>query len=185
MPKEIETKFKIHSPKEFRSKLKKIAAKFVSKNLEKDIYYKSPSTTCCRNTIRLRSMGKRGIFTIKSASRNSESLKYKIRNEVELAIDDVKTFRAMLQMLEFVPQFKKEKIRETYTWKDVKITLDKLPFIGFYAEIEGPKKTIRQAVRVLDFDMGKAIPDTYMQLFGYYNIIHKAHERELVFNKKK
>ena len=65
MPKEIETKFKIKSKSEIKKKLKKIGAKVISKKLEKDIYYKIPLSKHDITVIRLRSLGKDGIFTIK------------------------------------------------------------------------------------------------------------------------
>lgn len=177
MPKEIETKFKINSLAQFKKSLKKIRAKFLSKELERDTYYRG------LGTIRLRSLGKKGAFTIKTPSCSRQPRAYKVRNEFEVGIDDAKMFARMLEMLGFAIRFRKEKIRETYTWKDAKILIDKLPYIGYYAEIEGSKRRIRELAGLLRLDMGKAIADTYMDIFRIHKARYRKRDLELIFRK--
>jgi len=184
MPKEIETKFKISCQDTFRKALKKIGAKFLSKEFEQDVYYRAPAAQCSAGTVRLRAMGRKGLFTIKGSAGMPASRTYKIREELEVSVDDVKLFGEMLAKLGFLPRFRKEKIRETYKCKDAKILIDEIPFIGFYAEIEAPKGRIKELARSLGLDMSKAIPDTYMELFGYYKMLHKKPKLELIFNRR-
>ncbi len=183
MPKEIETKFKIGSAEKFKRNLKKIGARFLAKELERDTYYCHGILQDSGFTIRLRSVADKGIFTLKGSSGSAPSRTYKVRNEIEAGINDVKAFGKILKQLGFMPRFKKEKIRETYKWKDAKISVDKLPFMGFYAEIEGSKKSIKEAAGLLGLDMARAIPDTYMKLFDYYKMLHKKPDLQLVFRK--
>lgn len=185
MPKEIETKFKIASQNSFKKSLKKIGAKFISKELEQDAYYRLPARHLSISAVRLRSIGNKGIFTIKSLTQGRESRLYKVRDELEVKISDVKTFSEMLRRLGLVPHFRKEKIRETYKWKRAKISIDTLPFIGSYVEIEATKNEIKKIAHLLNLDMKKGIPETYMQLFNYYKILHKKPRLELVFDRKK
>lgn len=185
MPKEIETKFKIESTDTFKRNLKKIGAIFISEEFEEDTYYRSPAGCPYFGTIRLRAISNKGTFTIKDSTQRKKSRIYKVRNELEVSVNDVKTFNNIVQKLGFIPCFRKEKIRETYRWKDAKISIDKLPFISFYVEIEASKKRIEEVVSLLDLDIKKAIPDTYMKLFNYYKILHKKPKLQLVFDRKK
>jgi len=177
MSKEIETKFKIKNGNALRKALKEIGAEFISKKLERDVYYRAPAT------VRLRSLGKNGIFTVKTPSCSGQSCAYKVRDEFEVAVGDAKMFARMFEILGFAVRFKKEKIRETYAWRDAKILIDKLPYIGYYAEIEGPKKRIRHLAGALGLDLEKAIPDTYGRLFDYYKMRHGKRDLEMTFRR--
>lgn len=181
MAKEIETKFKIASIAEFRKSLKRMGAKFVSKTLERDTYYKSPADNFCGGTIRLRAIGKRGVFTIKNPAPCESRAQYKVRDEFETAVLDAAAFGDILRRLGFKPWFRKEKIRSLYKWKSAKVTIDELPYIGLYAEIEGSKSSIKEAAKRLGLDMNKAIPDTYMKLFDYYRLLRKRKSLEFIF----
>jgi len=167
---ETETKFKIDSPVTMKKRLKSIGAKFLSKNIEKDIYYRPQSYHEAGLAIRFRTIGDKGTFTVKSSLRKRlrKSAAFKIRKELEVKVADAKNFEKMLQILGFKPVFRKEKSRETYSWKNTKITIDKLPFIGNYSEIEGPRGKIIEAANLLGLDMKKAISDTYMKLLDDY-----------------
>jgi len=184
MAKEIETKFKIDSPLLLRRRLKKLGAKFVSKKLEKDTYYSIPEKPRASNTVRLRFLGKKGIFTVKGSPIKDKSRKFKIREEFQTEIADVKMFAGILERIGFVPSLKKEKIRETYKLKKTFVVIDKLPFMGFYVEIEASKKEIKKIAKLLGFSMEKAIPNTYMELFKRYKMLRKKPNLKLLFNDK-
>jgi predicted adenylyl cyclase CyaB len=162
MAREIETKFKITSPTALRKKLKKIGAKFISKEFEKDIYYNAPPGTR-PFTARLRARGNKNIFTIKTPVR-AKSRRYKVLDEIEVPIKSREVFNKILIRLGFSPGFRKGKTRETYKWKNAKICIDKIYPLGTYAEIEAPKKRIREIARLLGLNMLKAIPGTYIGL---------------------
>ena len=184
MPIEIETKFKVQFPKELRKKLKYIGTKFVSRKLEQDIYYKASEFNPALSVVRLRLAGDCCIFTIKRAGNNGKSSKYKIRDEAEVKISNAKVFQKKLKTLNFKQSFKKEKIRETYRCKGAKVLIDKLPHIGFYVEIEGPKIAIKKIVKLLGLDIEKAIPHTYVQIFNKYKRKMKKPNLDLVFKRK-
>jgi len=179
---EIETKFKVKSPGEFRKKLKRVKARFICRNLERDIYYGPLGFSVNAEVIRLRRLnGNMGLFTIKSSTDDTASPFFKIRSELEAGTDDAKTFEVILNKLGFQERFRKEKVRETYSLGKIKVLLDKLPYIGWYVELEGPKKYIESAARRLGLDMQNAITDTYMMLFKYYKMVKKKANLELVF----
>jgi len=181
MPKEIETKFKISSPDKLKKKLKKIDAKIIYKAYEKDTYYKNIPSGSSPTVVRLRSTGKDGVFTLKYRAKRKESKTYKIRDEFEINVQDTKAFDRLLRQLGFAVLFKKEKRRKIYKWKEGKICIDKLPFIGFYLEIEAPKKRIKEIANRLNLDMKDATSDTYMDIFRKYKKAQKKPKLKLLF----
>ncbi|MFH1479147.1 MAG: class IV adenylate cyclase [Candidatus Omnitrophota bacterium] len=186
MPKEIETKFKITSPREIRTLLKKIKARFTIKQLEKDIYYKVPGALSRINSIRLRKISKKdGLFTIKSLTKDNPGGIFKVLDEKEMPISEVERFKNILKALGFEIAFRKEKRREIYSYSSTKITLDKLPFIGWYLEIEGSKNNIKKLAKLLCLDMNSAIPGTYMSIFNEYRKHHKRKDLELTFENER
>lgn len=179
---EIETKFKIPSADEVRLKLAKIGARPVSRDLEKDTYYATPEGKGL-TAVRLRTIGRRGLFTIKSAPAAGSQGKpgLKVLEEIQVEIDDASRFGRMLEMMGFVAQFRKEKIRESYDWNGLPIFLDELPHLGFFLEIEAPEDGIRAAASALGLDMSQASGETYMQIFARYKVARNAPDLELTF----
>ena len=182
---EIEAKFKIKSQKAITRELKKVGARLVEETKEKDIYYRSPTGSRMPSAVRLRSSGKRTVFTVKSIPKKVFSRSFKIRNEFETDIKNKKAFQEILKILGFREAFRKEKYRLSYQWRRLKISVDKMPFIGLYLEIEGEKKKIRCAAKALGLDMKNAITHTYMELFDRYKKLNKKPGLELVFGRNK
>ena len=143
-----------------------------------------PAGSPFSGTIRLRRLGKEGVFTIKSLVKWRRSRLYKIRHEFETTIKEHRTFDFILKELGFEPLFTKEKIRAMYMWKDAKVSIDKLPFIGNYIEIEAPKNRIRELSALLNLDISKGITETYIELFSAYKRLYKKPDLELAFSKK-
>lgn len=179
---EVESKFKIVSPDEVRRRLAEIGARLISRELEKDAYYAVPEGSGL-TAVRLRSTGRRGLFTIKSAPPAGGESKpgLKVLEEAQVEVDDAARFARLLEKLGLVPQFRKEKIRESYDWSGLSIFLDELPHLGFYLEIEAPEEGIRAAATALGLDMSQASGETYMEIFSRYKSLRRAPELELVF----
>lgn len=174
MAKEIEVKFKIETPCLIEKDLKKLGAKKIRQTFEKDTYYAFPSLKKTQLTIRLRKMGNKGLFTLKYPVSKEKSKRYKILNELETTVKDVVTFGVMLKKIGFKPVFLKEKFRKTYTLRHALITIDKLPHIGFYIEIEGAKNSIKEISRLLKLDQKRSEVLTYADIFERYK---KAHNK--------
>jgi len=186
MAREVESKFRVGSPEEIREKLIGVGARFLSRNLEKDTYYSLPEGQAL-SAVRLRSFGQKGLFTIKSAPEAGfESAPgIKVLEELQVEVDDAVLFGRMLEMMGFSPQFKKEKIRESYDWNGLLICLDELPHLGFFLEIEAPEDALAKTAAALGLDMGRAIGMTYMQIFSRYKAARNAPDLELTFESKR
>ena len=181
---EIETKFKIRSEQAIRHALKRIGARFEGRQKERDIYYYPPREAKSVSAVRLRMAGNKNIFTIKKIPKNiSRSKTFKIREELELFIEDKKIFQKVLGLLDFNEAFRKEKKRLLYGWNGLKISIDKLPFIGVYLELEGSKSKIVRAAKALGLNMKDAASSTYMEIFNRYKKMHKKPGLKLVFGK--
>lgn len=182
MATEIETKFKVEAPAELRAKLAAVGARFLSRELEKDVYYAGPARADV-TSIRLRSTDKKGLFTIKSMpdTKTDATPGLKVLEELQVDVGDADAFGRMLDMMGYVPQLQKEKIRETYDWRGILICLDELPYLGFFLEVEAPEDGIRAAASALGLDMTKAMDETYMQIFARYKTVSGKPDLELIF----
>lgn len=181
MPREIETKFKIDDIKPIKQALRKAKARFISRAVERDVYYDNKFARFPGWVIRLRNTGgNKGAFTIKLPGEKSGSM-FKIREELEAAVSNVSEFDKVLKSVGFRPCFIKEKIRETYKSGQLKVLIDKLPYIGLYIELEGPKRAIKRTADLLGLDPAEGSSDTYMDIFEAYKKAAKKPNLKLKF----
>jgi predicted adenylyl cyclase CyaB len=182
---EIESKFKVRSAGEIRAKLAEIGARFLSREFERDTYYAVPGGANL-TTVRLRDLGQKGLFTIKSMPTKGAPAKLglKVLDEIQVEVEDASRFSRMLEILGFSAHSRKEKIRESYDWNGLPIFLDELPYLGFFLEIEASEEGINAAASALSLDPTQAIGETYLQLFSRYKTVRNAPDLELVFDKE-
>ena len=161
---EIEIKFKIYDLKFLKQKLVSIKAKKISKKREKDFYFDTANKVLSKRGIlcRLRKIDTSGLLTIKGKKKQAKY--FKIKEEVEIEVPDFNKAKACLGMLGFKVTGGKEKVRETYLYKNTKICIDTLPRIGSFLEIEGTKRNIIEVSRRLGFDYKQGITKSYDEL---------------------
>ena len=87
----------------------------------------------------------------------------KVREELELNIQDAVAMTAVLQGLGYRVRARYEKIREPWLIGKVEVALDILPF-AHVLEIEGPAQALEQAALVLDLDRYTISTKSYHQL---------------------
>lgn len=165
MTKEIEIKFKIAESILIRKKLKSKGAKFIGKTFERTLKFDTPANNLYKNGkfLRLRT-GFKNVITFK---RKLKSKNFKEREEIELEIPDPEKMEIILKNLGFTKKLIMEKYREKWQWGSAEIVIDKLPF-GNFIEIEGNKKEIKKAVKILGLNFGDRITDTYWGLWKDY-----------------
>jgi adenylate cyclase, class 2 len=89
----------------------------------------------------------------------------RLRQELEIGIDDFETARQLLEALGYQVSVMYEKYRTEYFFEGVEVTLDELPY-GLFSEIEGPDgATIQAAAQRLGLDWETRILDSYLNLF--------------------
>lgn len=167
---ETEIKYQIKDPRILRTRLKAIGAKFVGREHEKDTWLAQRVEGQCGliNPIRVRALKDKGILTFKGGLLKS---KYKKRVELEAGVDSPQAVLEILKNIGFSETRRIEKTRETYQYKGSSILLDKLPFMGYYIEIEGAPKDIGCITKLLGFGREGAIKDSYSELFKIYKMI--------------
>ena len=89
----------------------------------------------------------------------------KIREELETALDSPVAISATLEHLGFSEHIRYEKRREIWRLDDCEVTLDELPQLGWFVEIEGPTvravDTIRTRLNLGDCPL---VSETYVHL---------------------
>ncbi len=178
---EIEIKFKVEDPIKICNLLVRCGAKQYPKEREVDFSFDTYDRLLSRQAklLRLRKTDKETLLTFKGPIIAS---RFKKREEINIRLDDFKRTQDLLNQIGFVGSFTKEKIRQRFSLKDTEVYLDRLPFIGYYLEIEGRDKNILNLSKRLKLDMTEAIKESYNQLFNLFCIINQ--EKIKKFKKK-
>ena len=88
----------------------------------------------------------------------------KVFQELEVQVDDFETMAAILEAMGYCQVQVYEKWRRTFTWRDVELCLDAMPF-GTFLEIEGPKESIKAAAAELGYAWEDRILSNYLSIF--------------------
>lgn len=110
----------------------------------------------------------RNRITYKGAAQNVATAQVKIREELEIEVDDFDTAAAILQRLSFEPVQVYEKYRETFQLGPVEVVLDEMPY-GNFLELEGGEEEIIAAAARLGLDWNKRILANYLYLLTLVN----------------
>ncbi|MBA3958295.1 MAG: class IV adenylate cyclase [Parachlamydiaceae bacterium] len=138
----------------------------ISHILQLDEYYDTPDGQLKKQdlVIRIRSYGKKQTIALKSPR---VELSSGITNRIELEFISAEGEKVHEQLLNqgLNPNEAAEKERWTFIYNDCEIVLDKLPFIGFFIEIEGSSEdTINDTVSLLNLSSCKVVRQNYGEL---------------------
>lgn len=161
---EIEVKIKIADVASVKEKLLSIGAKLEKERfLEENILYDFPSQNLYRknHALRLRKIGKKAFLTFKGAPRKSR--KFKVREEYETEVKNLKQLKKILKSLGLVPSFHYQKYRTVLRRGTLKINLDETSAAN-YIELEGERNKIVSAAKALGFSKDEFIKLDYIQL---------------------
>ena len=117
------------------------------------------------HTLRLRSFAGRSVVTHKGTINYLGTIK--MREELEVMVDDLDTLAAILEKLGFEPSIRYEKDREEWRIDGMLVTLDHTP-MGDFVEIEGPITTIPKVAELLELDLEDAVRGSYLSLWLEY-----------------
>ncbi len=161
---EIEVKIKIDDVDAVRSRLEKQGAVlFRDRHYESNTLYDFRDSLLYskQNALRIREKNKKGFLTFKGAKQRSR--KFKIRQEYETEVKNVKHLRKILQSLGLIPVFQYQKYRTVYRKKKLLICLDETA-VGNFIELEGDQSDIVRFATALGFTKQDFIKDDYIQL---------------------
>jgi adenylate cyclase class 2 len=176
---EIEIKFRLSDPDEIRRQLKSVGAVLNGKVFERNVTFDDAAREFGNdmNMLRVRDDGHITI-TFKEKPRDHRFMK---RREINLKTEDFQKSIDMIKSLGFLPVWSYEKHRENWILGKTLITVDRLPFIGDWMEIEGPEKEIDKTIKLLGLSHKDGVKKTYKRVFQDYCAENKMEFRDMVF----
>ena len=190
MQKEIEAKFRLPDPEPLRAQLSASGAVRLGRVLEVNRLFDAPdgrlkSAGCglrVRSWQSLDGDGATGAtLTFKGPRDASE---YKSREEIETAVADANAAITIVQRLGLRERLVFEKRREAWKLHECEVTLDELPLLGWYLEIEGPDADavtrIRQQLQLAETPLASK---TYPHLAYKHGVPCEDGRRELRFDE--
>lgn len=166
---ELEIKIRIDSEEHFQriyENCKELCGLPISHISQLDEYYDTPDGQLKQQdlVVRIRSAGERQTIALKSPRVDLPSGMTK-RIELEFTSADGEKVHEQLVSQGLNPHEASEKERWTFIHRECEIAFDKLPFIGFFIEIEGPSETaIHQIVELLKLSSCQVIRQNYGEL---------------------
>ena len=183
---ETEIKIKLEDPEKIRQKILLLGAKGLVKNGEFDIYFDTEIEGSRKGIFvkRLRLQGDKATLCYKGPRKIDGITKERL--EIEDFVQDFEKMREILRAWGHKEGEKTEKIRETFEYKDCKILIDKLPFLGFWLEIEGEKEKILEIAKGLELDLAKTEKRHYGEIFvDFCKETNCPFINEMTFEKEK
>ena len=167
---EIDAKLKVDSHKEVIKKLAELGAEFLQEQLQMDCYFDDANRTltktdrCLRLRRLLTDQKEKFFLTYKGAK---EEHRLKKRQEIELGIEDATSAQKLFSELGYKQVLVIEKKRSIWRLGGCEISLDELPMLGSFVEIEGPEE---EKIAEVQKDLGLAhlphIVETYACLMA-------------------
>lgn len=138
---EIEAKLKVDSLKEIEHKLAEVAAEFEEEQLQTDTYFDDADGSLRSGDralrVRRQKTGQKeeAFLTYKGPKQKDN---FKKRQEIEIEIADADSTEKLLSALRYEQALVLEKKRRLWRLGDCAVSLDELPLLGGFVEIEGP-----------------------------------------------
>lgn len=179
---EVEVKFHVADLQALRERL--LAAGASQKHprqFERNLRFDTPAEALRYGDrlLRLR-QDERVRLTFKGPTLQLEGSEAKVREELEVTVDDFERMAAILERLGFVAFQSYEKVRETFTLQGVEVVLDEVPF-GDFVELEGEERAIRSVAGLLGLPWARRILDNYLNLMARVKAHHNLPFDDLTF----
>lgn len=180
---EVEVKFHVADLEAVRERL--LAAGASQKHprqFERNLRFDTPDEALRYGDrlLRLR-QDERVRLTFKGPTLQLEGSEAKVREELEVSVDDFERMAAILRRLGFVAFQSYEKYRETFALQGVEVVLDEMPF-GEFLELEGEEPAIRGVADLLGLSWSERILDNYLNLMARVKAHHKLPFDDLTFD---
>ena len=169
---EVEVKINIEHPEDISQKLKAAGGFLLGSSIQNDTYLNAPHRDYAQTdeALRIRSTPDGAEITYKGPK--LEGMGAKAREEMNIPIKDPAIFIRLFSALGFIPTARVEKVREEWSYRGTKVSLDRVSGLGTYAEIEviTEKSDCTTALRIIeqvkkDLNItGEHIPESYLEL---------------------
>ncbi|MGC9453286.1 MAG: class IV adenylate cyclase [Phycisphaerae bacterium] len=172
MPTETEVKYRVESLREIRDALRALGGEPIGEVVETDCFFDTPAGDLLREdrgirirrSVSIRGGSCPGVLTYKGP--RDPNSRHKVREEVETTVGDVEAAAAVLRACGLRPVVTIQKRRQRWDMDRCEVSLDELPLLGTFVEIECESVEQIEAVRkALSLD-GEAITESYLQLLA-------------------
>jgi adenylate cyclase class 2 len=132
---ELELKVPCADLEDLERRLKSMGASHVEDLDQVDLYFSHPSRDfgVRDEELRLRRENARTVLTYKGPKLDKDT---KLREEMELGVEDIDRMSMMLERLGFLPVIRIAKQRTVYDLQGIHFCLDRLPGLGNFVEME-------------------------------------------------
>ena len=165
---EIEAKLKVDSLQAITERLAQLCAEFLEERLQTDYYFDDADRTlrrtdrCLRLRRQLTGGSEKVFLTYKGAKEKDE---FKKRQEIEIEVGNGNSAEKLLSVLGYEKTLAFEKKRRIWRFDECEISLDELPPLGSFVEIEGPDdKKIAEVQKSLGLSDLPPILESYASL---------------------
>lgn len=166
---EVEVKFHVTSLAEIRARLLHLGATQKKPRVyERNIVYDTADVHLRQNRQLLRLRQDETVrltFKGQPPEQTQRLSEAKVREELELHLDDFATAEKILTRLGFIPQIVYEKYRETFHLGRLEIVLDELPY-GHFIELEGDETEMKPLATKLGLAWHQRILTNYLGLMA-------------------
>ena len=179
---EVEVKFLVADLAAFRERL--VAAGGTLKKariFERNVRFDTPNDDLLKKGELLRLRQDAAVrITFKGEVPQALQSEAKVREELEVSVNDFDTTALIFERLGFAPVQVYEKYRETFTLGDVEVVLDEMPY-GEFVELEGKEAGIKTAVTNLDLEWRNRITYNYLGMMADLKAFHQLNFDDLTF----
>lgn len=179
---EVEAKFLVADLAAFRERL--VAAGGVLKKervFEKNVRFDTPENALLQKGELLRLRQDAAVrVTFKGEVVEDLTSEAKVREELEVSVNDFDTTAQIFERLGFAPVQVYEKYRETFMLDGVEIVLDEMPF-GDFVELEGDEAALKTLAIDLGLAWDKLIKNNYLGLMADLKQFHQLDFDDLTF----
>lgn len=180
---EVEVKFLVDDLDAVRARLVERGAVQVSpRTYERNLRLDTPDNALLAKAqlLRLR-QDTRTRLTFKGRADADLTSEAKVREEIEVTVDDFDKMELIFERLGFAPVQVYEKYRETFRMGDVEVVLDEMPF-GLFVELEGPEVALRQAADDLSLNWSRRILVNYLAMMAFFKQIYRLPFNDITFD---
>ena len=183
--KEIEIKFRLDNPDAIRDKIKKIGAKFIKKVFEENFRFDNAKNEIQSKNHLLR-LRKDDVVRLtfkdkRKYSQNINGRNLQVAEEIEVEISDFRKMKIILERLGFKIFSRYQKEREIWHYQNCEVLIDKLPYLGYFLEIEAPAQDIEKLTELLGLNIQNGIINSYGEIWKQYRKKHKIKARDMLF----
>lgn len=179
---EIEVKLLDIQPEEVRQRLKASGCTYLGREFQRNLMFDYPDRrlyeTRDGSYIRIR---QRSYLDSGDSNKRSQILltykevvsreQYKIAEETELEVGDLKSMKLFLEKLGLVQVRLDEKIRESYAWQDIHFEIDEWAGLPPYLEVEAEgEERVKAGLEHLGYRLEDATSKNLREVLALYNI---------------